>query len=128
MNQEISKAIAEASRLERLNGVPQTLDEFNRYFARYDAKVSFDSRLANDYLSRFDFREIRSEKLAIWISLTPTSHAGQANQDHIEILMPIPEKLRSELFDAESGTVGFLMKNAANYVGTKPAHFTVGAH
>jgi len=52
-----------------------------------------------------------------------TSHAAHAVQDHLEILLPIPDKIRQPLLLAKSKQEGFLMKDAADLVGNSFAEF-----
>ena len=128
-NQRLSEQLSTAVKKGNLRTWPKNLREFDRYFSRIDSeKFAGEFYFEADYLSRFVFHHVANERVAVWISLTPTSHAGQANQEHIEILLPIPPKLRESLLAADKGEQGFLMVSADEYVGTSYAQFEFGSH
>lgn len=126
-NPQISKDISKAMKENKLKSTPTTLSEFSNLFTKYMSGM-FDDYfyLEKDYLTRFVFHHIENDKVAVWISLTPTSHTAQADHEHIEILLPIPDKLRESLLLADSGQQGFLMKDAEKFVGTSYAKFEFG--
>jgi hypothetical protein len=127
-NSQISRDISKALSENKMKSPPTTLSEFSdSIFTKYMSDV-FDGAfyLRKDYLTRFVFHHIEGDKVAVWISLTSTSHAAQAVHEHVEILLPIPDKLREPLVLADSGQQGFLMKDAEKYVGTSRAKFEFG--
>lgn len=123
INREITKAIAE----KKIERPPNTLREFDQYFARFDPNI-FDGflRLEKDYLTRFVFHHLEGKTVSVWISLTPTSHVSQAVHEHLEILLPISDKLQQTLLLADARKQGFLMKDANEAVGTSYAQFELG--
>jgi hypothetical protein len=126
-NSQVSAGISRAIGENKVKSSPTTLAEFSGSFAGDKMNLfNDDFHLEKDYLSRFVFHHLDGDKVAVWISLTPSSHAGQANHEHIEILLPIPEKLREPLMYADIGQQGFLMKDAAKFVGTTYAKFEHG--
>ncbi len=123
-NEPISEMIAEAINERKLEAKPKDLIGLTKFLTRENT-IFLDGffQLEKDYLTRFVFHHIEGEKVAVWISLTPNSHVGQANHEHLEIFLPIPEKFRNPLLLAEAGKEGFLMKDAAKFVGTSHTEF-----
>jgi hypothetical protein len=123
-NREISDGISTAVSQKRIPVRPKTLTEFTESVTDWEIdKPNYEVGFEPDYLTRFVFHHIEGENVAIWISLTPTLHAYQAVHDHIEILLPIPDKLRQPLISADSKQMGFLFKDAEGLVGTSFTSF-----
>ena len=123
-NQSISHEISTALGENALQSSPRTLSEFSDFFCKFDySKFGGDFYLEPDFLTRFAFHHIEGEKIAIWISLTPTSHAAQAEQEHLEIFLPIPDQMRQHLSSAELRRKSFLMKDARQAIGSSYAKF-----
>jgi hypothetical protein len=122
-NKEIAAGLARAVNLGTLKQPPSNLFEFRKLFTSIDYDTFGNLFFEEDFLTRFAFHHMDGEKVYIWISLTPTSHAAQAGQHHLEIALPIPEKLRSDLLQSKSQMMGFLMTDAHLKVGTKLARF-----
>jgi hypothetical protein len=125
-NQIIANSINEAINSKKISVKPNNLKELSSFFRLPTTRLLDDFQLEKDYLTRFVFHHIQDERVAVWISLTPSSHVGQANQEHIEILLPISDNLRESFLRAEIKESGFLMKDADKTVGTAYAEFDVG--
>lgn len=118
-NQQLSSDIQKSIYGKKLDAVPNTLDDLSKFLTKFDYQLfDGDSYFETDYLSRFAFHHLEGQNVCIRISATSTSTAGRAIHDYVEILLPIPERLRDKLQKADSGTEGFLMKDAETKVGT----------
>ena len=119
-NQRISEDIARLIHQRRISGEPANLAELRKLFAQFnhdflDGRFYLDSQA----LEGFAIHHLEGDaKVSVWISLTPISRGEQALKDHLELILPIPEKLRLSLLKASSGEEGFLMVDAEKVVGT----------
>lgn len=123
-NPQLSSDIQKSIDEKKLDAVPATLEDLSVFLTRYDYQI-FDgnSYFKPDYLQRFVFHHVDGETICVRVSATSTSTAGRAIHDYAEIYLPIPDRLRLWLQKADAGDDGFLMKDAATKVGTKPATF-----
>jgi hypothetical protein len=123
-NTQVSSAIAHSINEGYLLIPPGSLDKLSKMLNKMDCGLGDGSLfLESDFLTRFVFHHLDADKVAVWISLSPNSHAGQANREHLEIMLPIPEKMRTALIRADSKQEGFLLKDAPEFVGTRYAEF-----
>ncbi len=122
-NSSISAAVEQAISEKRLDSVPSSLKQLDSFLTAYDRKIFFDSYFDDDYLSRFAFHHIENDQVFVWVTLTPGSHVGQANQQYVEICLPLPKSIDEALRNADSGFAGFLMKDYTTKVGTKSVVF-----
>jgi hypothetical protein len=126
-NEKISNDISKLINQRKIDKPPENLTELKKLFERFPYDFLngvFD--LDSDSLEVFAIHHVVDDKVSVWISLTPSSHAAQALQEHIEIFLPIPENLRDSLLLASSGKGGFLMNDAEKYVGTSYATYEFG--
>jgi len=122
-NQDIASGIERAIQSGKLTQPPTNLSKFGKLFSPIDYDSFGDLFLEKDFLTRFTFHHIDGDRVVVWISLTPTSHAAQAVRDHLEIRLPISGELRTSLTLADTGERGFLSKDASKFVGTSSAEF-----
>jgi len=121
-NSQISSYIQKSIGNKKLTAVPASLKELSAYLTRFDYEIfNGYSYFEGDYLERFAFHHIEGDMISIRISATSTSTAGRAIHEYVEILLPIPERLREALEKADASDAGFLMKDADVKVGTKAA-------
>ncbi len=123
-NSRISAEIEKAKSKKRLDVDPSSLKQLTSFLTKFDYEI-FDAQsyLEEDYLSRFAFHHINNDQICVRVTLTPTSHAGQAIQEYVEICLPMPKSIDEGLRNADSGLAGFLMKNYTTKVGTKTVVF-----
>lgn len=120
LSSDVQKSITE----RKLDAIPTTLKELSAFLTKYDYQIyNGNSYFQSDYLTRFAFHHVEGETICVRVSATSTSTAGRANHQYAEIFLPIPDKLRDALRKADAGNEGFLMKDSATKVGTKPAEF-----
>lgn len=127
-NERISKDIQRLIAQGKIERQPENLAALRTIFERFEYEF-LDGRfyLGSNTLESFAIHHIdNGERVSVWISLLPNSHAAQAVQEHLEILLPIPEKIRESLRLANSREEGFLMKDAEKAVGTSYAKFECG--
>ncbi len=119
ITQGLQKAIA-----EKKTTSPDSLSQLSKVLTTHDYTL-FEGEFAleEDYLTRFAFHHVDGSNIVVWITLRPTSHSGQAMQDYIEISLPVPQNLETDMNNADSQKAGFLMKDSLNTVGTKSAEF-----
>jgi len=122
-NQDIASGIERVIRGGKLTQPPANLSEFQKLFSPIDYDNFGELFLEKDFLTRFTFHHIDGERIIVWISLTPTSHAAQAVKDHLEISLPVPDELRNDLYLSQKQTKGFLMIDSQSNIGTSFAEF-----
>lgn len=126
-NERISNDLSRLKAQGKINRNPQDLGELKKLLERF--KYDFLKGmfyLDSSALESFAIHHIEGDKVSIWVSLMASSRASQAVQEHLELLLPIPDKLRESLLLADSAKEGFLMKNAFQYVGSSFAQFEFG--
>ncbi len=124
-NEKISNDISKLISQGKIDKEPENLAELNKLFDKF--KYDFlngEFYLDSDSLEDFTIHHIEDDKVSIWVSLTPTSRSSQLV--HLELLLPIPEKIRQSLRLADARKEGFLMKDAKDLVGTSHAQFEFG--
>ncbi|HEV7861010.1 MAG TPA: hypothetical protein VGO91_20490 [Pyrinomonadaceae bacterium] len=68
--------------------------------------------LSDDLLTRFAFHHLENGQVAVRLGLTHAYETCRGRSTEIGILLPIPASLKQQLAQAQSGTAGFLMKDA----------------
>lgn len=123
-NNQISNDIHKSINEQKLAKMPENFRELNAFLTKYDYQL-FDgaSFFGQDYLTRFAFHHLEENNVVIRIAASPTSTAGRAIHRYVEIKLPIPDSLRTNLTRANDGEAGFLMTDAISKVGTSPAVF-----
>jgi len=121
-NAQVSAAVGRSSARKHLQG-HSSLAQLSKILTDPQVGLSGSFYLERDFLSRFAFHHLEGDTVAVWISLTPDSHVGQGNENHLEIILTIPEKLFSAMQRADSRQEGFLLKDAPEFVGTSYAEF-----
>jgi hypothetical protein len=124
-NEKISNNISKLISQGKIDRQPGNLADLRKLFERF--KYDFlngEFYLDSDSLEDFAIHHIEDDKVSVWVSLTPSSRSSQLV--HLELLLPIPEKIRQSLRLADSREEGFLMKDAKDLVGTSHAKFEFG--
>jgi hypothetical protein len=67
--------------------------------------------LSDDLLTRFAFHHLENGQVAVRLGLTHAYETCRGRSTEIGILLPVPDALRQQLAQAQSGTAGFLMKD-----------------
>jgi hypothetical protein len=124
-NEQISSDVSKLISQGKIDRQPKNLAELKKLFDKF--KYDFlngEFYLDSDSLKDFAIHHLEDDKVSVWVSLTPSSRSSQLV--HLELLLPIPEKIRQSLRLADSREEGFLMKDAKDLVGTSHAKFEFG--
>jgi len=116
--------------LGRLEKWPKSFGELARIFNERARSIQNDPeheldllRMAPDMLSRFAFDHVEGDKVAVHLSLVEDLGASRYGHRPIELLLPIPERLREGLLAADARRSGFLMKDAKEISRGKETKF-----
>ncbi|MER3633119.1 MAG: hypothetical protein C4325_13985 [Blastocatellia bacterium] len=101
---------------------PRTLEELVTLIKKDDYSLG-DYYLPTDFLTRFAFHHIEGNRVAIRLGLPPNSVANHAMHLQLELLLPIPDRLRAQLTLASERQEGFLMKDAEKIAGEQENEF-----
>jgi len=126
-NERISADIFKLVNQAKIKSGPRNLAELKTMFEtfKYDFLDGMFDLNANA-LEGFALHHVSGDKVSVWISLTPSSRASQSVHESLEILLPIPGKLREAFELADSTKEGFLMKTASQFVGASSTKFEFG--
>lgn len=115
----IKKALAESENPDTPRTIAQLLDAFDTgVWVAVDDRTCFS--VSRDLLTRFAFHHIEGDKVAVRIGLSGTSVCREF-LTQIGILLPIPERLKAALLNADAGKEGFLMKDQKRISGGQKA-------
>lgn len=114
-NEEIFHAVSNNKKikafLKKLSKYPETLDDLLKLIdTEYNLHEAGDYYLSN-LLDNFAFNYIKDDKVSIRLFLMPTSGYNQSTTQKIDLLLPIPDKMKSEIYNASELKEGFLMKD-----------------
>ncbi|HHB93426.1 MAG TPA: LysM peptidoglycan-binding domain-containing protein [Thioploca sp.] len=80
-------------------------------------------RLDKDFLTQFAFHHLNKGQVAVRLNLLPNTSACQTKDIQLGLYLPIPNRLKIELEQANKGKAGFLMAKSIN-TATKIAFTT----
>lgn len=97
---------------------PKTLAELVEYFEKNNYELGESGyELRPDFLTRFAFHHIKSNRVAVRIGLPPHYGANRALHKQLGLLLPVPAKLRTQLELASQRRQGFLMRDSNTIAG-----------
>lgn len=123
-DERISSDIEKLVGQGKIDKAPENLAELSKLVDRFQ-----DDFLGGEFYWNFDqfaIHHLENGKANVWISLLRQAPPARALREHLEISLPIPEKIKQSLLLADSHEEGFLMKDANEMVGTGYATFEFG--
>ncbi len=120
-NEWLAKDISNFVTERKIERAPTDLAELRKIIERYQ-----DDLLDGAFywtLDQFAIHHVEDDKAIVWVSLLRQAPPTRSLREHLELVLPIPAMIRSQLLSANEEHGGFLMKDASEHVGKGFAAF-----